>query len=92
MGWLWGLVVILLSTLGVMGQDLSSLISKSMFEDLLKHRNDDLCPAKGFYTYEAFIEAANSFGAFGTSGDPDTQKREIAAFFAQTSQETTGNC
>ena len=69
---------------------ISSLISKSLFEQMLKHRNDAACPGKGFYTYEAFISAANSFGAFGTTGDTDTRKREIAAFLAQTSHETTG--
>ena len=30
------------------------------------------------------------FGAFGTTGDVTTRKRELAAFFGQTSQETTG--
>ncbi|GJN07250.1 hypothetical protein PR202_ga25068 [Eleusine coracana subsp. coracana] len=48
------------------------------------------CPAKGFYTYDAFIAAANSFPAFGTSGTVELMKREVAAFFGQTSQETTG--
>ncbi|CAI9778696.1 unnamed protein product [Fraxinus pennsylvanica] len=57
---------------------------------MLKHRNDGNCPAKGFYTYEAFITAANSFRAFGTTGDNDTRKREIATFLAQTSHETAG--
>lgn len=57
---------------------------------MLKHRNDGACPAKGFYTYDAFIAAAKSFGAFATTGDADTRKREIAAFLAQTSHETTG--
>ncbi|KAK2632883.1 hypothetical protein EUGRSUZ_L00939 [Eucalyptus grandis] len=57
---------------------------------MLKHRNDGNCPAKGFYTYDAFITAAKSFGGFGTTGDTDTRKREIAAFLAQTSHETTG--
>jgi hypothetical protein len=33
---------------------------------------------------------AQSFGCFGTSGDVNTRKREIAAFLAQTSHETTG--
>ena len=88
---LWGLVLVLMWTLGVNGKDVSSLISKSMFEKLLKHRNDDICPARGFYTYEAFIHAAKSFRAFGTSGNRDTRKKEIAAFLAQTSHETTGN-
>ncbi|GLT82557.1 hypothetical protein SLE2022_009210 [Rubroshorea leprosula] len=70
--------------------DISSIISQDLFNEMLKHRNDAACPAKGFYTYDAFIAAANSFGAFGTTGDVDTTKREIAAFLAQTSHETTG--
>ncbi|KAL2507162.1 Basic endochitinase B [Forsythia ovata] len=86
------LVLLCLSSLvGVLAQGgVGSIISKSLFEQMLKHRNDANCHAKGFYTYEAFIAAANSFGAFGTIGDTDTRKREIAAFLAQTSHETTG--
>ncbi|KAG5530095.1 hypothetical protein RHGRI_030456 [Rhododendron griersonianum] len=71
------------------GGDISSLISKAMFENMLKHRNNANCEG-GFYTYEAFIAAAKAFGDFGTTGDDDTKKREIAAFLAQTSHETTG--
>ncbi|KAJ3691322.1 hypothetical protein LUZ61_020486 [Rhynchospora tenuis] len=67
-----------------------SIISSSLFEQMLKHRNDAACPGKNFYTYNAFIAAANSFSGFGTTGNSDTQKREIAAFLAQTSHETTG--
>lgn len=90
MRWLWGLVLFL-GIMGIRGQDVGSLISKAVFEDMLKHRNDANCPANGFYTYEAFIDATKAFGAFGTTGDPDTRKREIAAFLAQTSHETTGD-
>nr|QVU21311.1 chitinase [Allium sativum]QVU21312.1 chitinase [Allium sativum] len=68
----------------------ASIISSSLFNQMLLHRNDAACPANGFYTYDAFIAAANSFSGFGTTGDIDTQKRELAAFFAQTSHETTG--
>ncbi|OWM80477.1 endochitinase-like [Punica granatum] len=70
--------------------DMGSVISRDTFNELLKHRNDAGCPAKGFYTYDAFVEAAKAFPAFGTTGDTDTRKREIAAFLAQTSHETTG--
>ena len=73
------------------GGGVASIISSSLFNQMLLHRNDAACPAQGFYTYDAFIAAANAFGAFGTTGDADTQKREIAAFLAQTSHETTGN-
>ena len=72
------------------GSGVASIISSSLFDQMLKHRNDAACPGKGFYTYDAFIAAANSYSQFGTTGDTDTQKREIAAFLAQTSHETTG--
>ncbi|KAE9444746.1 hypothetical protein C3L33_23356, partial [Rhododendron williamsianum] len=80
----------LLSILGASAQDISSLISKDVFENMLKHRNDVACEGKGFYTYEAFIAVAKEFGGFGTTGDVATRKKEIAAFLAQTSHETTG--
>ncbi|KAI4297846.1 hypothetical protein L6164_037711 [Bauhinia variegata] len=72
------------------GGDLGSLISGNTFNQMLTHRNDGGCPAKGFYTYDAFISAAKAFPKFGTTGDTATRKREIAAFFGQTSHETTG--
>ncbi|XP_010242848.1 PREDICTED: basic endochitinase-like [Nelumbo nucifera] len=72
------------------GGDITSLISSSLFDEILKHRNDGACPARGFYTYNAFIAAARSFSGFATTGDTTTRKREIAAFLAQTSHETTG--
>jgi len=61
-----------------------------MFEEMLKHRNDPACPGRGFYTYDAFIAAARAFSGFGTTGDLTTRRRELAAFFGQTSHETTG--
>ncbi|XP_009606804.1 basic endochitinase [Nicotiana tomentosiformis] len=73
-----------------LAQDVGALVSKNLFERILLHRNDANCPAKGFYTYEAFVTATRSFGAFGTTGDTNTRKKEIAAFLAQTSHETTG--
>ncbi|TKY58345.1 Endochitinase protein [Spatholobus suberectus] len=72
------------------GGDISRLISRAQFEEMLKHRNDAACPAHGFYTYDAFIAAASSYPDFGTTGDDTARKREIAAFFGQTSHETTG--
>nr|AGW81842.1 class I chitinase [Theobroma cacao] len=69
---------------------LDSLITRERFDQMLLHRNDGGCPARGFYTYDAFIAAAKSFPAFATTGDDATRKREVAAFLAQTSHETTG--
>jgi chitinase len=62
-----------------------------MFEEMLLNRNNDCCPGKGFYTYDAFIEATKAYPQFGMTGDDDIKERELAAFFGQTSQETSGN-
>ncbi|KAA8535943.1 hypothetical protein F0562_028421 [Nyssa sinensis] len=75
---------------GASGGDITNLITRSMFDDMLKHRNDVACPARNFYTYDAFIAAAKSFPGFATTGVNTTRKREIAAFLGQTSHETTG--
>ncbi|KQK16673.1 basic endochitinase C [Brachypodium distachyon] len=71
-------------------ESVSSIVSRSLFDRMLLHRNEGACQAKGFYTYDAFIAAANSFRGFGTTGNADVRKREVAAFLAQTSHETTG--
>ncbi|KAK1297230.1 Basic endochitinase A [Acorus calamus] len=68
----------------------TSLVSRALFNQMFKHRNDAGCAARGFYTYDAFVAAANSFGGFARTGDTNARKREIAAFLAQTSHETTG--
>ncbi|MQM14401.1 hypothetical protein Taro_047331 [Colocasia esculenta] len=72
------------------GSGVGSIISGALFDQMLMHRNDAACPARSFYTYDAFISAANAFSGFGNTGDLDIRKREIAAFLAQTSHETTG--
>ncbi|THG10327.1 hypothetical protein TEA_029337 [Camellia sinensis var. sinensis] len=56
---------------------------------MLPNRNYSGCRSEDFYTYDAFITAAKSFPTFATTGDTDTCKRELAAFFGQTSHETT---
>ena len=72
------------------GGGVGSIISSSLFDQMLKYRNDGRCKSNGFYAYNAFLAAASSFGDFGTTGDDTIRKREIAAFLAQTSHETTG--
>ncbi|KAE8648307.1 hypothetical protein Csa_004665 [Cucumis sativus] len=69
---------------------ISSLISEELFKTLFLHKDDGACPANGFYSYQAFIEATWRFPKFGTTGCLATRKREIAAFLAQISHETTG--
>ncbi|XP_006655296.2 chitinase 2 [Oryza brachyantha] len=67
-----------------------SIVPRDLFQRLLLHRNDAACPARWFYTYDAFIAAAAAFPAFGGTGSTETRKREVAAFLGQTSHETTG--
>ncbi|CAF2079526.1 BnaC01g38390D [Brassica napus] len=69
---------------------LTDIITTSQFDDMLKHRNDAACPARGFYTYDAFITAAKYFPSFCNNGDTAARKKELSAFFGQTSHETTG--
>ncbi|KAF8057663.1 ENO1 [Scenedesmus sp. PABB004] len=75
----------------VPGGSVADLITPAVFEEIFKHRNAPACSSNGFYTYDAFIAAANAFPGFGTaSADPTVNKRELAAFLAQISHETTG--
>lgn len=69
---------------------ISSLITEQLFGDIFLHKDDNACPAKGFYTYDSFVQAAGCFPKFGRTGSVSTRKREIAAFLAQVSHETTG--
>ena len=75
---------------GPPGPGVASVVPRDLFERLLLHRNDAACPARGFYTYDAFLAAAAAFPAFGTTGGDEQRKREVAAFLGQTSHETTG--
>lgn len=69
---------------------ISSLISRDLYNSIFLHKDDTACPAKKFYPYSAFIKAAKRFPSFGSCGCLATRKREIAAFLAQISHETTG--
>lgn len=72
------------------GRHISSLISQDLYNSIFLHKDDAACPAKDFYPYSAFIEATKRFPSFGSCGSLATRKREIAAFLAQISHETTG--
>lgn len=69
---------------------ISRLISEDLFNSTFLHKDDNACPAKNFYTYDSFIQATEPFPEFGNTGNLATRKREIAAFLAQISHETTG--
>uniref|UniRef100_A0A452ZUG3 chitinase n=1 Tax=Aegilops tauschii subsp. strangulata TaxID=200361 RepID=A0A452ZUG3_AEGTS len=71
-----------------------SIISRDTFDYMLGNRSQSGCEGGAFYTYDAFVQAANAskLRGFGTIGDEDTRRRELAAFFGQTSHETAGYC
>ncbi|KAK8914004.1 Chitinase 10 [Platanthera zijinensis] len=69
---------------------ISSLLSEELYNTIFLHKDDVGCPAKGFYTYDSFINATGFFPNFSSAGSLDTNKRELAAFLAQISHETTG--
>lgn len=68
---------------------LSEIVPASLFEQLFLHRATSPCPG-GFYTYAAFLDAARAFPGFANQGSAEDRKREVAAFLANISHETTG--
>lgn len=71
---------------------LTEPITQSIYDALFPNRDNSLCPAKGFYTYDALIMATATFPEFaGADGQSEElRKREWAAFLGQASHETTG--
>ena len=77
-------------------QDLT-LITRADWEALFPHRNSQACRQNkfangtlipgGFFEFEKFVAAAEQFPCFLGRGE---KKRELAAFLAQISHETTG--
>ncbi|XP_073359377.1 L-type lectin-domain containing receptor kinase IX.1-like [Aegilops tauschii subsp. strangulata] len=68
-----------------------SIITREKFDAMLSNRSKGSCEGGAFYTYDAFVKAASNFPAFGNTGDDKTRRRELAAFFGQTSHETVVN-
>ncbi|KAF0923159.1 hypothetical protein E2562_003373 [Oryza meyeriana var. granulata] len=69
----------------------ASIVSEEVYnKSLFLHKDDAACPANNFYAYSSFVRAAERFPGFGGAGGRDTRRREVAAFLAQISHETTG--
>nr|AEF59007.1 class VII chitinase [Pinus contorta] len=83
--------VFALSALYICRGAVSDIATQDFFNGILSAATDG-CAGKTFYTYSDFINAANSFSSFGTTGTSDDNKREIAAFFANVAHETTNLC
>jgi len=65
------------------GAVLSDILTRSLYEELFPGHLP-------FYSYDTLIEAAKLFPQFGTTGDTNTRKREIAAYAAHVTHETSG--
>lgn len=70
----------------------SSIITSDIFNQFLSKISTSGCEGNGFYTYDAFTQAAAAFNGFGTSGDSTVNARELAAFFAHVAHETGEGC
>jgi hypothetical protein len=57
-----------------------NILTNSLFDIFFPNRNS-------FYTYAAFISAANSYPSFGTTGNSTQTAQEVAAFCAHVTQE-----
>ncbi|MFO0559187.1 MAG: glycoside hydrolase family 19 protein [Polyangiales bacterium] len=68
---------------------IESLVPRAMFEQIFLHRGTAPCRGS-FYTYDAFVQAAREFPRFASEGTDEQRKREVAAFLANISHETTG--
>ncbi len=75
-------------------------MSAADWETLFPHRSNQACKQDkypdgtpipgGFYEHAAFIEAARMFPCFLGQGTREQRQRELSAFLAQISHETTG--
>lgn len=80
----------ILSSYQTKATTITRLVSKSLYDSMFIHKDNTACPANGFYTYESFVKATGRFPRFGSVGSMETRRREVAAFLAQISHETTG--
>lgn len=62
----------------------------SIFKNPIAVGKSNACPGYNFYNYEDFINATKEYTKFGNEGSQEIKKREIAAFLANISHETTG--
>uniref|UniRef100_A0ACD5WEH9 Uncharacterized protein n=5 Tax=Avena sativa TaxID=4498 RepID=A0ACD5WEH9_AVESA len=82
----------LLAAAGAQQGSVPSIIKRETFDAMLTGLRQAGCDGGSFYTYDSFVQAASKFPSFGGDGDEETRRRELAAFFGQTSYVTDGYC
>ncbi|TKW05185.1 hypothetical protein SEVIR_7G158400v4 [Setaria viridis] len=72
-------------------QNVASVVTDSFFNGI-KNQAPSSCEGKNFYTRSAFLNAVKSHPGFAHGGSQTQGKREIAAFFAHVTHETSNLC
>ena len=67
----------------------ADVVTEVDFDAMFLHKDDPACSGAA-YSYQGLLDAAADYPMFGCEGDPDVRGREVAAFLAQISHETTG--
>lgn len=75
----------------VHAQDIADIVTEEFFNGIIDQAEDS-CAGKNFYSRDASLSAHNSYNQFGTSGDEESNKREVAAAFAHFTHETGHFC
>jgi chitinase len=69
--------------------ELADIIDQSVWDAMFLHEDDPACSGSN-YTLQGLLDAAADYPTFACEGDDATRRRELAAFLAQISHETTG--
>ena len=77
-------------TTGEVACALDDLLSDAQWQEMFLHVDDPACPGGGTYSYAGLLAAAANYPTFACEGDEETRLRELVAFLAQISHETTG--
>lgn len=66
------------------------LLPEAIWDEMFLHVGDAACPGSATYSYKGFVQAAANYPSFACEGNVATRRRELVAFLAQISHETTG--
>lgn len=75
---------------GEVGCSVDELLSEAVWDEMFLHVADPACPGGATYSYAGLVAAAANYPEFACEGDEETRLRELVAFLAQISHETTG--
>lgn len=69
--------------------ELADILDQATWDAMFLHEDDPACFGS-VYTLQGLLDAAADYPSFACEGDDATRRRELAAFLAQISHETTG--